>query len=483
MADVSGSPSQLSDNTSLNTQPRQPLKPGQKQKLGEMFQHIISKAPIDYSKKEIKDIQSAVDTMLERIMTRVNDRGIFNIGRILPSGSMTEKTSLWRCSDSSTEGGLVHYLEFDNLAVLGNSMKQQNNSEGQCGDILKDYMHYATTTNAQHNCPGCITIESLPVDLERLQHWYSKDDEFNTEPVEGNRKVNCLFLKEINSCLTRCGCLSLSSSRDAFDRYKLSLRPTTSKLAHGCDMCTVDTPTGTLNVNTVDSIDQVASGHNDCSLIFRWTSKAMSLSAPDRLLLQEPQTITSLLVYVDFLPAMESIKPTPIGFNICRIEHDCFILPKRCNMCGVDVIDVTYKWRKSWCKAELDAFATELSDKHKACYQIMKYFSSILPSVYSANGYHIKTSVLRHHEICTDTTNDYVECVIKIFHDLLQAYKSGELLSYQSNINILSGKHDWNEEATTCEAVLDELCSLDETDSWETLVGKWGYLLKWYSLA
>ena len=66
----------------------------QREKLEEFFQHITSKAPVDFTNCQIKDVQNAVYTMLERIRTRVNSRGIFNINRIVPSGSAAEQTSI-----------------------------------------------------------------------------------------------------------------------------------------------------------------------------------------------------------------------------------------------------------------------------------------------------------------------------------------------------------------------------------------------------
>ena len=65
--------------------------PKQREKLGEFFQHIMSNLQVDLTNKEIQDIQAAVYTMLERIKARVNNRGIFQIARIVPSGSLAEK--------------------------------------------------------------------------------------------------------------------------------------------------------------------------------------------------------------------------------------------------------------------------------------------------------------------------------------------------------------------------------------------------------
>ena len=106
----------------------------QREKLEEFFHHITSNASVDYSNQEIKDIQNAVPIMLERIRMRVNRRGIFDIDRIVPSGSMAEQTSLWKYEDRN------HHLEFDFLSVLKNTIKQ----------CEKKNLHESTVKGALH---------------------------------------------------------------------------------------------------------------------------------------------------------------------------------------------------------------------------------------------------------------------------------------------------------------------------------------------
>ena len=379
------------------------------EKLDDLLQHIVSSAPVNFTNEEIQDIQNAVYTMLERIMTRVNKRGIFNIARIVSSGSMAEGTAIWKVGYD-----LDKYLEFDFLARLTNSYKQFDDP------------------SALSNCQGCISILNPPVILKRIRRWYNREDEFNAETLTNKDVISDLFLNEINYCLTlSCDCLSLQSNKDEHGYYNFSLeiRSASADHKHGCGECTVDMPSGTLRVNTEKTTDQYMDGPNNCSLIFQWNSKAKSMAAPDELLFETPQTINSLPIYVDFLPALECLKPASPGAGR---NHDCFVVPKRCNVCD----DQNFRWRKSWCMAEINAFTTKISDKHRKCYQIMKYLSERGLN-YSAN-YHIKTVVLRHHTTCSDTTDNCVECVMRMFRFLLKAYKTNKLLSYQSNLNILN---------------------------------------------
>ena len=425
------------------------LEPEQRLKLEEHFQHIISNAAIDFTKDEMKDIQAAMKTMLERIRTRVNRRGIFNIASVVPAGSMCEQTSLWKFNWSE-EG--AYFIEFDFLAQL------------------KKMTHQCTKQTAEIECKGCIKTVKPPVNLERVRQCYSdREDEFNAESLEDKLVISDLFLNEINYCLTSaCNCLTFHSKKDDYGLYLISLRPSSEHHKQGCGECTVEMPTGTLHVNTEIVIEQYSRGPNKCQLVFQWTSKAKSLSAPDRWLLQEPQPVSQLPIYVDFLPALESMTPSPAGAGE---EHDFFIVPKRCNVCGS--FDNHYKWRKSWCMAELNAFTTDMSDKHRHCYQIIKYLSEIQShTVLKLPSYHIKTIVLRHHTECTDTTDDLVQCVLKICQDLHQAYKTKELLSYHSNLNILDISKLYYLDMNNCKKLIYELCSLSDADTWETFIEK-----------
>ena len=55
----------------------------QKRKLESFLQHIILNGSLDFTSPEIQDIKDAVHTLLERIRARVNNRGFFNITRIV----------------------------------------------------------------------------------------------------------------------------------------------------------------------------------------------------------------------------------------------------------------------------------------------------------------------------------------------------------------------------------------------------------------
>ena len=334
--------------------------------------------------------------------------------------------------------------------------------------------------------------------------------------------ISDLFLKEINYSLTAsCACLSLQCYINQDGVYNILLRPSSVEHNHECGECTVDMSTGTLHVNTEIYIDQQSFGPNKCSLIFQWTSKTKTLSAPDKLLLQKPQPISSMPIFIDFLPALESLKPTSPGRGDehgfvpkdCNIwfnhdeddddddddddndddddflpaleslkptspgpgdEHDYFIVPKLCNVCYDD--DFRDRWRKSWCMAELQTLTLAMSDKHRRCYQIMKYLSEARGGLDTLRNYDIKTVALRHHTTCSDTTDDCVECVMRMLLDLRQAFKTNKQLLYQSNLNTLNQDINHAYLSDKCEHYITMLCSVSDTDTWETFIRKWKIL-------
>ena len=150
--------------------------------------------------------------------------------------------------------------------------------------------------------------------LDRLRIYYHSEV-YNETSLRSKAYLNDLLVNEINQCLTVCGCLSFNCDRNEREFYIISLLPSPITHKRNCKECTVDMPTGTLYVNTKipTCISEERPGPSKCSLIFKWQRKIDSLSAPDRLLLQKPQPITSMLIHVDFIPALEPLKLSPCG--------------------------------------------------------------------------------------------------------------------------------------------------------------------------
>ena len=83
-------------------------------KLNSLFKDIVAEAAIDFNDEKIKSVQASVMNLVERAKQYLNEQiDGFNISRIVPCGSMAEKSSLWKLSNH----GLT-YIEYDFLAVL-----------------------------------------------------------------------------------------------------------------------------------------------------------------------------------------------------------------------------------------------------------------------------------------------------------------------------------------------------------------------------
>ena len=361
---------------------------------------------------------------------------------------MAERTSIWKYKYN---GGIDDdFLELDFLAIL-KSM-----------DILKQFEH---TNIARNGCEGCIEIENPPINFERIKHYY-EDKVFNSENVTNTDLINILFFDEINNCLPSCEC-----NEQAGYEVKIGVEKVIEKRRLKpvvCETCSVEMPTGVLTVRAKMSIKPITSSrYSGCSLKLHWISKKNSLSAPDWIVIEKLKSVSSLPIHVDFVPALESLALTK---SAAGYEQECVFVPKRCNVCNDEFVFST-KWRKSWCLAELNAFNAEMSDKHKFCYKIVKYLIGSLKNNF-VNNYHVKTVAIRHHTTCSDNTDDCIKCVLRMFRDLLQAFESNELLSYRSNLNILSSNGPFYFSKWTCKHLIDTLGSLSETDTCETIFWK-----------
>ena len=192
-----------------------------------------------------------------------------------------------------------------------------------------------------------------------------------------------------------------------------------------CVKCVVEMPTGILRVNHSVSIGRGEQAN--CSLAFMWTSKANTLPVYDQLLQEEARQVTSLPVHVDFLPALEIPKAKPD-----EPTHDFFLVPKNCNACGYD----EDKLRKSNSMSEIAYIVNEMSEKHRKCYKIIKYFLSTVDISY-INCYYVKTVTLNHSRECSDSSEGCAECILKILTDLKHVYETETLTSFhQLGVNI-----------------------------------------------
>ena len=383
-------------------------------KLDTIFEEVLTKESIDYNDKEIRDIQSAVNTMLNRIVTRVNKRGLFKITRIQPCGSMAEQTSSWKY-DKETN---ARYTEFDFLAIL--EAEFEYNSE----------------------CEGCVEVK---MQTERFEaEWDAAirtEHMFLHERVLKREKINGLFFREINSCLVcSCHCFSmeldvgcggvdvLSFKASSVDQGANSIYPS------GCLKCVVEMPSGILRINDKIPIIQGSGTPIDsikCSLLFCWTSKIKTLSTHKQLA-DTDKTMDNLSIQLDFLPAFEL---SDFSDEKQRNQHHCFILPKTCKVCKP--YGYTESWRGSTCLAEIDYINNIMSEKHRNCFKILKNILSAVDRAGFTSGYCVKSIVLQHSQKCTNSPKGHSACVLQMLVELKEAYENRTLISLQSGVDIL----------------------------------------------
>ena len=359
--------------------------------LSKLYDDIVAEAKVNHSSREIADISSAVQEMLERLINgeiKMNYAAYlhkltlkFHKVDLEPCGSMAEHTSLWKSTRRQFRQNT--FLEYDYLAVLQN---KDNKVEIRGG-----------------GCQGCRGI-------------YSRGDGglWAGDKRLRARYINIGFLKALYSRIhSRCSCCvdpdDTSSEDDRHDS-----RP--------CTECTVVRDTGYLQIAKIPGFNRNnVKDSEHCSLVFHWTSRTDSLLAPNVATLQPTEKIKRLVVRVDLLPAFEF--PSNRDGDQCGIKR--FIISKRCPHCiGIGHFMVSY------CMHELNAIK-HVSDQHRQSYTIIKflygqfiYWTGVDEFI---NSYHAKVAFLTHCQTCTDEQKDCNTCITEILQSLVEAYRSNSL--------------------------------------------------------
>lgn len=439
----------------------------QKEKLNILFEEIVPKVAVDYDNTEIQDIHRAVDKLLEGGVKRINQRGIFSISRIEPCGSMTEKMAVWRsrrkCLEMVVRDDFLEalpppdtrkmYLEFDYLAILDGS----------------------TETSLQQGCSECFQVPNPPINLQQLKmHHDSSYNSYNStkNSFRNPSDFDAAFLEELNTC---CCC---KTGPDTLERVFPLSKPPSADVEHSCDKCTVDMPSGRLQINIAAMEQFVNSIPTYCSLICRWTSKASSSSGRNidgRISSSSRHQVMNNLefeVCIDFLPAIQISNSE----STVTTSYPFFIVPKQCAYCD------PRGWRRSGCLAEINS-VLNMSNKHHKCYRIIKYMIGLIKLKLEVlkikdliRWYHIKILFLHHSRSCKDLSEDCAKCVLKVFQELLNGYKSKELYSIHSPANLLEMRdtslHDYKGLANGLSKCITLMCSFSEDDSCETYLEK-----------
>ena len=369
--------------------------------LSKLYSEIVAKAAVPSSSPEIQDIKSALEELMNRLVS--GDFNVFYSGDIKynkkadftfrgsylqPCGSMAEDTSLWK--SVQRHEGEHKFIEFDYLTVLGN----QDNVVRVGKKGFQEIKCSASYDAYRVNCKGCMEM-------------YVGDNAF---PGYLFKKAFLIHLnKRIDSM---CSCHEIPavtrSDDDNHDNRK-------------CDQCTVVKNTGYLQLARVTEDDSnvvylspngkkvraadynrsKVKTHEDCSLVLYWISRTDSLLAPNVETLQLTEQIKRLLIRVDLLPALE-IPGNKVG-DLSGLKR--FIIPKDCPSCGSK-----YSYMVSYCMYEWNIIHNSVSEKHKQSYTIIKFlygqFTYWTEAYAYLNTYHAKIAFLKHIENCTDDNDD-----------------------------------------------------------------------------
>ena len=389
--------------------------------LNNFFEEILKTSSVDYSCSEIEDIQTAVLELMERIAVKVNERGLFNISRIEPCGSMAEKAALWKTyTEEDTENDTENfgmetvsekYLEFDFLAVLAKT------------DDIKLLMQ---------DCKGCKEVHGSLLNNTLLQKYgyikMKRDKRLKDEDINTPFIIDRMFQREVlASILSLCNCLTIQGGiyGNCFQyEFVTQFKRKLDHLSAGCTECSIYRTSGTLDITLIPW------DTSDCTLVLQWESKSSSLFAPLWYNINQTQNMKRFRIHIDFIAALETKQEAP-PLDKQAAGPKCFIIPKWCSMCSKSF---KYEmWRISGCIEEIKAIKNEFSVKHKKCYMILKYIFQRG----RIDNYTMKTVVLHHHTTCTDTSEDMDACVTTILQEIADAYKRRHLLAYCRQFNLL----------------------------------------------
>ena len=349
--------------------------------LSKLYGNIVAKAAVDHSNPEIEDIKSAVEELLNRLVS--GDINIdyrdnyfrstfkFRCSYLQPCGSMAEETALWKCV--KRQGRESQFIEFDFLVVLDNQRHVVNIRPGDCQGCRKIYIgNYAVAYNR-------FADAFLTALYKRI-----------------NTMCNCREVSNVTS-----------SENDNHD-------------SRSCDQCRVDRTTGYLQIAKVADLTKNGVKRSEhCSLVLYWTNHNDSLLAPNIDTLQLKERIKRLVIRVDILPVFEILG----NGDGDQTEIKRFIIPKGCPRCYT-----SYRFMVSYSMFEGNAIHNIVSKKHKQSYKIIKFlygqFIYWTEEDQYLNSYHAKVAFLTHCQTCTDEEEDCTRCVTEILQSLVESYTS-----------------------------------------------------------
>ena len=390
--------------------------------LSKLYCDIVAMVAVDHSNPEIRDIKSAVEELVNRLVSGeinmdykdyvfyIESRSTltFRCSYLQPCGSMAEETALWK--SVRRQGRESHFIEFDFLVVLDNQRHVVNIGPGKCQGCRKIYIgdravfypdfaeSFLTALYSRINTMCNCRVDSNVTSLENDNH--------DSRPC--NYDPSVLYCRIHGN---KCNC-HRESNVTSLENDNHDSRP--------CDQCRVDRKTGYLQIAKVADLDPYDVKRSEhCSLVLYWTNHTDSLLAPNNGTLQLTERIKRLVIRVDILPAFE----IPGNGDGDQSEIKQFIIPKGCPRCKDD-----FTFMVSYSMYEGNAIHNIVSKKHKQSYKIIKFlygqFIYWTEVDWYLKSYHAKVAFLTHCQTCTDEEKDCSRCVTEILQSLVESYTS-----------------------------------------------------------
>ena len=446
-----------SDSSRYESNPFSNLNNTQKTLMNSFFSEIAENASVDFDSPEFLDIYNAVKIMLERLVGRINDRGLFTVSHIQPCGSMAEKSSLWKFDEKGV------YTEFDFLAVLKNTVESTEpkyTCEG-CKEYIKSCKgkkkreETAKRRICPHHCDACFPVRKAPVDFERVEQIYKDNKYFSKKSLCEPGVIGDLFEQELALCLVAaCDCQAARAhcSKEGMP-WEYWFLPNKTRNS-GCENCTVKMSSGTLSIyHSTIIYKHSADQKENPSMVFIWKSKIEGLTLKASRLFKSSEQSIQIPILVDFLPALE------LPMRVSEYKHLC--VPKQCIMCD----DQLSGWRKSSSLYEINYITSDMTKTHLNCYKVLKYLVSKCVSLdpyYKICKYYLKLVAIHHSRTCPGSSAGIAECVSQMVLELARAFNCDDVIP-QPKIAYTWQLHPFAHFA-------DDLCSVSETDTLEEYV-------------
>lgn len=373
---------------------------------------------LDYTDEEVIDITRAVGTYMSRLIRYLHEDGArVEIDRLIPCGSIVEKTKLLRRKCTEISG-----LEFDYLAVI---KRWPDIVEIQC----------------KHTCNGSMEIQYTVSDPESDN---GEKDNLTNKAGDIFRLILARAVDErckINMC-AQSAYLCTKGNRDISSK--------------GCSACTIYLRHGNLRLQ---SSTQMCNPH----LEFVWTPKSraqkiekMSVFGPDFVDLTEGKCkilINPLVgefntILVDIHPVFEldaskivNIDNEILASEILRNHDKLYLFPTCRKNCPRRTVGLC--WRISTIEKEL-ALMKMVSKDHSLAYMTLKFLTVIIynrmhmihVSGINISSYMIKMVFLHHTSKCNETRKGVEQCVFDMLMDLSEYFLNQHISHFYLKFNL-----------------------------------------------